>query len=142
MKTIGAALLVKTIAGLVEGSIAEKKQDQPSDASQLKHAPKIFTETCQVNWQKPVHEIHNFIRGLSPFPGALSTLDGKILKIYRSQLEITTETQTCGTVLTDGKTFLKIAATDGFIHLLDLQLEGKKRMLVADFLRGYRINSI
>jgi methionyl-tRNA formyltransferase len=142
MKTIGAALLVKTIAGLAEGSIAEKKQDQPSDANRLNHAPKIFTETCQVNWQKPVQEIHNFIRGLSPFPGALSTLDGKILKIYRSQLEIAVKDQDCGTVLSDGKTFLKIAAADGFIHLLDLQLEGKKRMLVEDFLRGYRVNSM
>jgi methionyl-tRNA formyltransferase len=141
MKIIGAKVLVKTISGLAEGSITEKKQDQIDDANQLKHAPKIFTETCQINWQKPVQEIHNFIRGLSPFPGALSTLDGKILKVYRSQKEISQHHYETGRVFSDGKTFLKIAAMDGFIQLLDLQLEGKKRMLVEDFLRGYRPNA-
>jgi methionyl-tRNA formyltransferase len=85
-----------------------------------------------------VEDLHNFIRGLSPFPGALSKLDGKILKIYRSAKEQKSHEISTGTVVTDGKTVLKFAATNGFIHVLDLQLEGKKRMLVADFLRGYR----
>ena len=139
MKTIGANLLVRTIADLAERKVTEQKQDQLLDPSLLKHAPKIFTETCQVNWQQPVQLIHNFIRGLAPFPGALSTLDGKILKIYRSKIEVNSDQKKTGSIVSDGKTFLKIAATNGYIHLLDLQLEGKKRMLVEDFLRGYRL---
>lgn len=138
MKLIGAALLVKTIDGLAAGNIQEQAQSLLADTAALKHAPKLFTENCQINWNRPVEDLHNFIRGLSPFPGALSKLDGKILKIYRSAKEHKMHGLTPGTVVTDGKTVLKFASTDGFIQVLDLQLEGKKRMLVADFLRGYR----
>lgn len=138
MKLIGAKLLVKTIEGLAAGSIKEQAQATFANPADLKHAPKLFTENCQINWNKPVQELHDFIRGLSPFPGALSKLDGKILKIYRSSLEKSTHPHSIGQLVTDGKLFLKFAAKDGYIHVLDLQLEGKKRMLVADFLRGYR----
>ena len=138
MKFIGASLLVKTIEGLAEGSISEQPQALLADPTALKHAPKLFTENCQINWNRPVQELHDFIRGLSPFPGALSKLDGKILKIYRSVKELKAHSLSPGTVQTDGKTNLKFAAADGFVQVLDLQLEGKKRMLVADFLRGYR----
>lgn len=138
MKMIGAKLLVKTIEGLAAGNIQEQAQALLADPAALKHAPKLFTENCQINWNRPVQDLHNFIRGLSPFPGALSKLDGKILKIYRSDIEQKTHGLTPGTLVTDGKTVLKFAATNGFIQVLDLQLEGKKRMLVADFLRGYR----
>ena len=138
MKIIGANLLVKTIEGLAAANIQEQAQSSLADPAALKHAPKLFTENCQINWNRPAQELHDFIRGLSPFPGALSKLDGKILKIYRSSKEYKTHGLSTGTVVTDGKTVLKFAATNGFIHVLDLQLEGKKRMLVADFLRGYR----
>lgn len=138
MKLIGANLLVKTIEGLAAGSIKEQTQGSLADPALLQHAPKLFTENCQINWNRPVQELHDFIRGLSPFPGALSKLDNKILKIYRSSKEIKTHQHNIGQVLTDGKSFLKFAVKDGYIHVLDLQLEGKKRMLVADFLRGYR----
>ena len=138
MKIIGAELLVKTLSGLAAGSIKEQAQLLLADPSDLKHAPKLFTENCQINWNRPVQELHNFIRGLSPFPGALSKLDGKILKIYRSAKEYKTHDLAAGTVVTDGKSYLKFAAVDGFIQLLDLQLEGKKRLLVANFLMGYR----
>lgn len=141
MKIIGADLLVETVRGLAEGTLHSTQQSSiiPNDTLTLKHAPKIFTETCQVHWENPVDHIHNLIRGLSPFPGALSTLDGKILKIYRSKKEYASQHPAAGTVVTDGKTFLKFACADGYIHVLDLQLEGKKRMLTEDFLRGYRI---
>jgi methionyl-tRNA formyltransferase len=138
MKIIGAELLVKTLSRLAAGSIKEQAQLLLADPSDLKHAPKLFTENCQINWNRPVQELHNFIRGLSPFPGALSKLDGKILKIYRSAKEFKTHDLAAGTVVTDGKSYLKFAAVDGFIQLLDLQLEGKKRLLVANFLMGYR----
>jgi methionyl-tRNA formyltransferase len=142
MKDIGADLLVKTVEGIAEGTLHEQPQSSLADnGSELKHAPKIFTETCQVNWHSPVAVVHNLIRGLSPFPGALSVLDGKTVKLYRSKKEISTPRHAPGTVDTDGKTFLRIACTDGYIHILDLQLEGKKRMPVEDFLRGYRFEN-
>lgn len=142
MKEIGASLLVETVKGLAAGNL--EKIDQSSVASRqslvaLKHAPKIFTGTCQIDWNKSVDKIHNLIRGLSPFPGALTMLDGKILKVYRSKKEITSCNYTPGKIFSDGKTFLKLACTDGYIHILDLQLEGKKRMLTEDFLRGYHV---
>lgn len=141
MKMIGADLLVETVKGLAEGTL--QKTDQSAmvndESSILKHAPKLFTENCQVNWNDEATKIHNLIRGLSPFPGALSTLDGKILKIYRANKELVAHTQPAGKVLSDGKTFLKFACADGYIHIKDLQLEGKKRMLAEDFLRGYRL---
>ncbi len=140
MKEIGATLLVETVKGLAAGNL--EKIDQSSVVSrqssvELKHAPKIFTETCQINWDHSVDTVHNFIRGLSPFPGALTSLEGKILKVYRSKKELSTHNHTPGKVFSDGKTFLKFACANGYIEILDLQLEGKKRMLTEDFLRGY-----
>lgn len=142
MKIIGAELLLETVKGLAAGTLQEIEQDTVISSQQLllKHAPKIFTETCQVNWNDSAEHIHNLVRGLSPFPGALSKLDGKVLKIYRSKKENSQHSLLPGTLRSDGKTFLKFACKDGFIHILDLQLEGKKRMLVEDFLRGYRIS--
>ncbi len=139
MKKIGAGLLVRTVKELSSGEL--KKTDQqsilPAEDAELKHAPKIFTETCQINWSGNTQDIHNLIRGLSPFPGALTRLDGKILKIFRGSREIVPPTHPTGTVVSDGKTYLKFACADGYIHLLDLQLEGKKRMSAEEFLRGY-----
>ncbi len=143
MKEIGAKLLVTTVQGLADGSLQETPQSIAVNQldNGLKHAPKIFTDDCKINWNNTCASVHNLIRGLSPFPGALSTLDGKILKIYKSSKEVTQKISEPGTYQTDGKTYLKIACNNGFIHVLDLQLEGKKRMLVTDFLRGYRFNA-
>jgi len=138
MMLLGADLLVKTIEGLVQQTLEEKPQQQ-FDVSALKHAPKIFTTTCTIDWSKDVQSIHNLIRGLSPFPGAITNLHGKVLKIYRSAKEIKSHSTAVGSVESDGKSYLKFACSDGYIHVTDLQLEGKKRMPVADFLRGYRM---
>jgi len=135
MKEIGARLVVKTIEGLVEGNLEEKPQ--PSNAG-LRHAPKIFTDTCRIDWNKPVTDIYNLIRGLSPFPTAFTQLDGKLLKIYRAEKEITPPAHTPGEFDTDKKTCLRFAAADGYIHVKEIQLEGKKKMPVEDFLRGYK----
>jgi methionyl-tRNA formyltransferase len=140
MKIIGANLLVKTIHGLLEGTI--KEQAQQIDHSASKHAPKIFTKDCEINWNNNVSSIHNQIRGLSIFPGAITRLDEKILKIFKSEKELVKHNQAIGSISSDGKSFLKFACNDGFIHVLDCQMEGKKRMLIADFLRGYRSNTI
>ena len=138
MKIIGAELLVETVNGLNTNTLKEKSQDAFNEHATLKHAPKIFTETCIIDWSRSTLDIHNLIRGLSPFPGALTKLDGKVLKIYKSTREHQQHQHPMGAVFTDGKNFLKFATSDGYIHVLDLQLEGKKRMSVTDFLRGYR----
>jgi len=142
MKTIGAALLAKTMQALAEGQLQEQTQDEIviTQPTELRHAPKIFTETCKIHWNKNAAEIHNLIRGLSPYPAAFTTLHGKMLKVYRSSKQITTHNFDHGSVHSDGKTFIKFACPDGFVNLLDIQLEGKKRMAVADFLRGYHFN--
>ncbi|MEI9933860.1 MAG: methionyl-tRNA formyltransferase [Ferruginibacter sp.] len=142
MKTIGAVLLVKTIIALAKGSLAEQNQSLviSYQFSPLKHAPKIFTDTCKIDWNKPVHETYNLIRGLSPYPGAFTLLDKKILKIFKAKKELITPSIEAGNFETDKKTFLKFAATDGYINITELQLEGKKKMTIEDFLKGYRFN--
>ncbi len=90
--------------------------------------------------EKSSDEVHNLIRGLSPYPGAITDFNGKILKIYKGNKEKTTPSHAPGDFVTDGKTFLKFASADGYIHVTDIQLEGKKRIGILDFLRGYRIS--
>lgn len=140
MKEIGAALLVKTVKALAEKSLSEKPQQMLLDHSTgvIRHAPKLFTDTCRIHWEQPVAHLHNLIRGLSPFPGAFTQLQGKTLKIFRSEKEQTIPRHGPGEVETDRKTVLKFAAADGYILVKELQLEGKKRMGVEEFLRGYR----
>ena len=139
MKEIGAQVLVKTVKGLADGSLKETPQlatgnEQPAI---LKHAPKIFTETCKIDWNKTTEEVHNLIRGLSPFPGAFTYLNDKMLKIYRSEKEITVHGVKPSEYKTDGKTFLKFACSNGYIQIKELQMEGKKKIGIEDFLRGY-----
>jgi methionyl-tRNA formyltransferase len=137
MKEAGAALLITTLQKLANGTLVEIEQTN-YDPSLLKHAPKIFTETCRINWDDPIDRVHNLVRGLSPFPGAFTSFDQKLLKIYRSEKESVSHDSVPGTYITDKKNFLKFACPDGFLHLLELQPEGKKKMNVHDFLRGYR----
>ena len=151
MKTIGAQLLVKTVEGLANESLNETPQPSIENVqplipnsqfpipAPLKHAPKIFTETCKIDWNKPVAEVHNLIRGLSPFPGAFTHFDNKLLKIYRAQKEETSTKSAPGQFETDKKTYLRFACPDGYIYLKEMQLEGKRKMLIEDFLRGYRL---
>jgi methionyl-tRNA formyltransferase len=141
MKEIGAKLLVKTVQGLVSGELTEHPQDHIPGGTILKHAPKIFTETCQISWDQPVDKIHNLIRGLSPVPGAFTELHGKKLKIFLSEKEKKQPDSEPGTIQTDNRSFLKFAAADGYIKVIDLQLEGKKRMKTDEFLRGFRVEN-
>ncbi len=137
MKEIGANLLVKTIKILEEGTLQELKQSEIANhKSEIHHAPKIFTETCKIDFTKTTEQVHNLIRGLSPFPGAFTFLDGKMLKIFRSMRQDGSKPSDA-LYETDGKTFLKFACSDGYISATELQLEGKKKMNVEDFLRGY-----
>ncbi len=140
MMNIGADLLLKTINQQANGTL--KEVPQPStfnlQPSTFRSAPKIFTETCEINWNKNVDEIYNLIRGLSPYPAAFTFLNGKKLKIFSAKKEKSEESNEPGNFFTDNKTFLKFAANDGFILLKEIQLEGKKKMKIEDFLRGWR----
>jgi methionyl-tRNA formyltransferase len=138
LKETGAALLVNTIRKLSEGSIVPQSQAVLIDESLIKHAPKIFTETCKINFQQPTEKVYNLIRGLSPYPGAFTFLNEKMMKIFRAEMEKTEVKDSPGTFLSDRKTNLKVACTDGYVNILELQIEGKKRMSVLDFLKGYR----
>jgi methionyl-tRNA formyltransferase len=138
MMYTGAQLLLQTIRQIENGTIQEMVQPSTPDLSVLKSAPKIFNETCEINWNQPVDKIYNLIRGLSPYPTAFTYLDEKKLKIFSSEKEKTNESNEPGKIVTDHKTFLKFCATDGYISLKEIQLEGKKRMNIQDFLRGYR----
>lgn len=135
MKLIGAVLLVKTVKALENGTL----QSIPQIISEEnKQAPKIFTKDCELNWNSGVKALYNRVRGLSSFPGALTQLEGKILKVYGSKPEPAEHKELIGTVITDGKTFLKYACADGYLHITELQIAGKKRMSIAEFLRGYK----
>ncbi len=141
MKEIGAQLLVKTVIGLCDGSLKEVAQYLTSNIEhrKLKHAPKIFTETCKIDFTKTVDEVHNLIRGLSPFPGAFTFLDGKMLKIYKAEIVRQDSFKpSAAKYQTDEKTFLNFTCSNGLIQVKELQLEGKKKMTVEEFLRGYR----
>ncbi len=142
MKGIGAELLLETVKGLADGSLNEQPQSTIAAGQQLKHAPKIFTETCQIDWDNPVEDIYNLIRGLAPFPTAFTFLHGKKLKVYaalKQQYSIKpADASMPGEFESDQKSYLRYAGNDGYIYITELQLEGKKRMGVEDFLRGYR----
>lgn len=133
---VGAGLLVKTVTAIASGDYQEQPQPQ---SGELKHAPKIFKEDCLIDWNQPAIKIYNLIRGLSPYPTAFTKLNDKALKIFRAELEDQEPGISAGAFLSDGKTYLKFAAQDGFIKLTDLQYEGKKRMGVEEFLRGMRL---
>jgi methionyl-tRNA formyltransferase len=139
MKEVGAAVLVKTVKGLIQGNLEEKPQAAFEDAS-LKLAPKIHTEDCRINFHQSVEAVHNRIRGLSPFPGAFTEINGKSLKIFRTETEVCTHNTPTGTPITDGKKFLKFSCADGYILCKEVQLEGKKRMDAETFLRGYHLS--
>jgi len=135
MMEVGAKTLVTTLKGLIDNTIQSTPQKEELASI---HAPKIFTKDCQIDWQQPVAQIHNLIRGLAPFPGALTKVDGKIVKLFSTSVLHETPKEPSGSFVTDGKTFARFACIDGYIELNDIQWEGKKRMPIADFLRGYK----
>lgn len=133
----GADLLVDTIQGLAEGTLEEVPQATLA-VDELKSAPKIFKPDTLIDWNKGVKDIHNLIRGMSPYPAAYTHIQDKFLKIYTAHYEEVQHDAEVGSFDTDGKTYLKFAAKDGWMFLDEVQLEGKKRMNIEDFLRGFR----
>lgn len=138
LMNIGAGLIVKTVKAIEEGNYKEVPQRMDTE---LKFAPKIFKDFCQINWMQDNAVVFNHIRGLSPYPTAFTYLNEKTLKVFSIEKEEVNPTIEAGSFETDGKTFLKFATNNGYIKLLELQLEGKKRMQVDEFLRGVRLIS-
>ncbi len=143
MMVTGAQLVLKTVKAIEAGTAVTTSQEALADTvSQLKTAPKIHTADCLINWNRPVHQLHNQVRGLSPYPGAftwLTAADGSrmMLKIYRSALSSRTDASSPGTIVTaDGKLFIR--GNDFYLELLEVQQEGKKRIPVIEYLRGFR----
>jgi methionyl-tRNA formyltransferase len=139
----GADLVLRTIEGLASGSLQPRPQSEFTKPGELlKPAPKIFPEDCNIDWKKDISTIHNLIRGLSPVPCARSILAGSAsqlsFKIFQSRTEVSAQTLTPGTIITDRKSFMKVAAPGGYIEILELQPEGKKKMSTGEFLRGFR----
>ena len=147
---LGSELVLKTVQAIENDNVIESPQSIV-DSRQLKHAPKIFKETCEIDWKKTAQEIHNLIRGLSPYPAAFTYLNGKTLKIFASQKshwsidnsqlsKSSTIDHQPSTIdyKTDNKTYFSVKCSDGWLDILELQLEGKKRMKVDEFLRGHK----
>lgn len=134
----GAGLLCKTVSAIATKDYKEKAQSTFAEKD-LKHAPKIFKEDCKIDWNNSNEKVYNLIRGLSPYPAAFTSFLDKGLKIYKAEKEQKQPEINPGEFLSDGKTFLKFATQDGFILVKEIQQEGKKKMLVEDFLRGIRI---
>ncbi len=154
----GARLVLKTVKAIESGVYPQEPQNE---SEEIHHAPKIFKETCQINWNQPVKKVHDFIRGLSPYPVAWTMLNDKNCRIYEaSMVESLTqpspeeraivgaesltqphaeERASTGSYKTDGKKYLYFQCTDGVLAIENLQLEGKKRMGIEEFLRGYRL---
>ncbi|WP_160068378.1 methionyl-tRNA formyltransferase [Sphingobacterium bovisgrunnientis] len=133
----GAETLIKTVNGLRNKTITPIPQEDLNQED-LKHAPKIFKEDCLIDWENSTEKIYNQIRGLSPYPAAFTFLNDKVLKIFETKKEIVEHNNQPGTFQSDGKTFLKFATKDGYLHLSTIQIEGKKRMEINEFLKGYR----
>jgi methionyl-tRNA formyltransferase len=132
----GASLLVETVRDLAAGTLEEIPQD--GIEGPLVHAPKLFKEDMRIDWSKSAAAISNLIRGLSPYPAAFSELEGKNIKIFSASIDHELPDAAPGTYDTDHKTYLRFAAADAWVSVLELQQEGKKRMNITDFLRGFR----
>ena len=138
----GAKLILQTIKKIEQGDIVLTEQTKLLANQQAKHAPKIFKDTCKINWGSNLEDTYNLIRGLSPYPCAWTELhfaDDKQIsfKIYRARQEETAHNLSVGQIKTDNKTFLKIAVNTGFIDVIELQMAGKKKLLMAEFLKGF-----
>ena len=138
MMHIGAKAVLKSVQMIEIGSY----QLQPQQNTMATKAPKIYHETCGINFDQPVPIVYNFIRGLSPYPAAWTRIDGQEVKIIRCSPAYHSHGLEPGTVVSDQKKYIKIAARDGFIQIHDLKMAGKRRMRVPDFLNGYTIEHL
>ena len=138
LMVLSGKLVTETVDNIITGTIKAIPQDQFKDVP-LTPAPKIFRETCRIDWNQSTKRIYDFIRGLSPYPAAWTTLEGKSVKIYEAEKDVATPSGKPGAIVSDGKTNLKVATADGWLNIKTLQFEGKKKMPVTDLLRGLKL---
>jgi methionyl-tRNA formyltransferase len=132
----GAQLVLKTVKAIESGSYPSVPQ--PHDAV-IKHAPKIFKETCQINWDQSAEQVRNFVRGLSPYPAAWTLIGDKNFKVYAVTVVKNSDTKQAGEFVTDNKSYLYFRTSDGWVSIDELQPEGKKRMAIQEFFRGNKL---
>lgn len=145
---VGGEAVLSTVKEIVAGTVAAIPQDNMyGSVEELRPAPKIFRDTCRIDWSKTAQQVYDFVRGMSPYPAAWCELtdnsgSGIALKVYNVVKEFCAHDKAPGTIVTDGKNFFKVAVQDGYVSLADVQLAGKKRMNVVDFLRGFSTEGI
>lgn len=142
---LGGDLVLKTVDAILDGNVKTTPQEELAQIEELRPAPKIFKETCRIDWTQRVKKVYDFVRGLSPYPAAWTELhQGEqapvMLKIFETEKQYCSHNYQPGSIDTDKKTYFRIATTDGYLNIHSLQLAGKKRMEVTDFLRGYRFD--
>jgi len=135
---LGADVVLKTVKAVEEGNITLK----PQDNSLVCKAPKIYHETCEIDWNRPAMEVYNHIRGLNPFPTAWTKIDGLECKILKSGIsDEENKNDLPGTIITDNKRYLKVACKDGYLAILELKMQGKKKMDIKSLLNGYEVGA-
>ena len=143
LKTMGATLVVESVEKIASGNI--EPIEQPQEDTNLRPAPKIFKDMCEVDWAQGGTRIVNFVRGLSPYPAAWSVLqrgeEELSVKIFKAHFEEKSHSEAYGTIFTDNKTYIKVACQDGVVAIDELQVAGKKRMAIRDLLLGYQMQN-
>lgn len=133
----GAELVLKTVHAIASGVYPSIAQNENIE---IKHAPKIFKETCEINWDQPSTKVIDFVRGLSPYPSAWTILNQKTFKIFKARHVTNNSNNGGGKIETDNKKFLHIKTSDGYVAIEELQPEGKKRMTIEEFFRGNKLS--
>lgn len=143
---LGGELVIETVDAILNDAVKPIPQEEMAVAGELRPAPKIFKETCRIDWNQPVKKVYDHIRGLSPYPSAwteLITSEGEtvVAKIFEAEKLTASHQLPAGTIQTDGKTFIHVAVPDGYISVKALQLPAKKRLKTEEFLRGFRLTN-
>ena len=147
LMVLGGKLVTETVDAIINGTVKSIPQEEMAVTGELRPAPKIFKDTCRIDWNNSVKKIYDHVRGLSPYPAAWTELhqpDSDILspvKIFQTEKIAKAHACRTGSIETDGKTYLHVAVADGFIDIKSLQLPGKKRLLTEELLRGFKITN-
>ena len=141
---LGGRLVVETVDAILAGTVKSIPQEEMAVVGELRPAPKIFKDTCRIDWNRPVKRIYDFVRGLSPYPAAWTELvqpggESVVVKIFETEKIGESHQLVPGTLQTDGKTYIRVAAEDGFVGIRSLQLPGKKKLKTDELLRGFRL---
>ena len=144
LMVLGGKLVVETVDAILNGTVKPIPQEEMAVVGELRSAPKIFKDTCRIDWNQPVKKVYDFIRGLSPYPAAwseLTTSEGEtiVVKVFETEKIIESHRLPVGMIVSDGKKYIKVAVPDGFVSVLSLQFPGKKRLKTDELLRGYRL---